>query len=241
MSADSLNEAAGFPLTRPSAVLGAASSDPQVRARAWEALVAGYWLPAYKHVRVKWRASAADAADQVQSFFARAVERDFFQGYDPQRARFRTFFKLCLDRAVSNAGAAERREKRGGGGPALDFAAAERELEQAGAAAWESPEDCFDREWKRALFSRALVALERWALEQGKPQVWQAFASYDLAEPPRPRYEDLAQRLGVPATTITNHLALARRTLRGLVRDELAALTANDRELFEEASAVGVW
>lgn len=240
MSADTFNEAAGFPLTRPSAVQGAASGDPAERARAWDALVAGYWLPAYKHVRVKWRAGAADAADLVQSFFARAMERDFFQGYEPSRARFRTFFKLCLDRHVSNAAAAEQRDKRGGGALALDFAAAERELEQAGAAAWESPEDCFDREWKRALFARALVALERWCREQGKSQVWEAFAAYDLAEPPRPRYEDLARQLGVPATTITNHLSLARRTLRALVRDELAALTASDRELFEEASAVGV-
>lgn len=238
--AASASDVRGFPLTRQSAVRGAASEDPEVRERSWTTLVGAYWKPAYKHVRVKWSLPAADAADQVQAFFARAVERDLFEGYDPDRARFRTFFKVCLDRQVSNAAAAAQREKRGGPIAALDFDAAERELAQAGAAAWQSPEDCFDREWRRALFSRGLDALQAWCEAEDKRAVWEAFARYDLCDPPRPRYQDLAAQLGLPATTVTNHLALARRKLRQLVLAELEALTATDRELEEETAAVGL-
>lgn len=238
--ADSLNEAAGFPATRRSAVLGAASDDPIVRERSWQALVQAYWKPAYKHVRVKWNAPAADAADQVQAFFERAVRQDFFAGYEPAKARFRTFFKLCLDRHVSNAGQAALREKRGGPAAALDFADAERELELAGAAAWESPEELFDREFKRALFARGLAALEVWCTAEGKQEVWSAFCRYDLADPPRPKYDAIAAELKLPVTTITNHLSLARRKLKALVWDELTELTASDGELREEASAAGL-
>jgi DNA-directed RNA polymerase specialized sigma24 family protein len=237
---DSLSEAAGFPGTRRSAVLGAASDDPIVRERSWRALVEAYWKPAYKHVRVKWKAQAPDAADHVQAFFERAVHREFFAGYQPERARFRTFFKLCLDRHVSSAGQAAAREKRGGLAAALDFADAERELELAGAAAWESPEEVFEREFKRALFGRGVQALEAWCRSEGKPQVWEAFRRYDLGDPPRPKYDALASELSLPVTTITNHLALARRKLKELVLGELQLVTASDGELREEVSEAGL-
>lgn len=48
--------------------------------------------------------------------------------YDPARARFRTYLRLCLDGFASNARKAERRLKRGGDVTLvpLDFQAAER-------------------------------------------------------------------------------------------------------------------
>jgi RNA polymerase sigma factor (sigma-70 family) len=228
----------GFPTTRRSAVRGAASSDAAERERSWTALLNGYWRPAYKHLRVKWKLGREEAEDTVQSFFARAVEKDFFKGYQPERARFRTFLKLCLDRHHANERTAQARQKRAA--PALDFASAEAELDRAGAAAFEHPDECFDREWRRHVFARAVEALEAWCRSEGKPQVFEAFRRYDLCEPPRPRYEDLAAALGLPVTTITNHLALARRQLRQQVLEQLAELTATERELAEEASLFGL-
>ena len=239
MPDDSAIGNARFPTTHRSAVQGAQSSDAALRERSWTALVAAYWKPAYKHVRIKWKASPADAEDATQGFFEQAMTAEIFAPFDPARARFRTFFRLCLDRFVSSERKAQGRQKRGGGAAALplDFADAEHELALAGAAAWESPEEGFDREWRRSVFSLAIDALKKELSAAGKEACFAMFEAYDLcASPTRPTYEDLAVAHGVPVTTVTNQLAFARRELRRLAHATLAEITATDEELGGEAA-----
>ena len=78
--------------------------------------------------------SPDDAADLTQGFFLRAFEKDFFAGFDPSRARFRTYLRTCLDGFVANARKADARLKRGGGVTLIpiDFDEAERELRLPG-------------------------------------------------------------------------------------------------------------
>lgn len=185
------------------------SADATERERSWETLVAAYWKPAYKHVRLKWKQTPQAAEDTVQSFFARALERDFFAAYDPGKVRFRTFFKLCLDRHQSK----ERQRVL-----QVDFSEAEAELSKA--AAPDDPESVFDREWKRQLFAAAIAE----ARAQVDATVFRIFEQYDLSEPPRPRYEDLAREHGVPVTQVTNHLAKVRRLVREAVQRRLGEL-----------------
>ncbi len=231
--------AAPFPNTLGSALDGARSIEPVVRDRAWALLVAAYWKPAYKHVRVHWRASRDDAQDMIQGFFERALERDFFTGYDPSRARFRTFFRVCLDRYVSNEHKARTRQKRGGALAALDFDSAEGEIARADVAAWAAPDDCFERESQRALLGVAIDDLREDCSARGREAVFAAFEAYDLAPPDaRPTYDEIGGRLGLAATTVTNHLALARRELRRCVADRLRAISTSDDELAAELGAV---
>jgi RNA polymerase sigma factor (sigma-70 family) len=227
-----------FPATRASALEGVKSADPRERERSWQVLVAAYWKPAYKHVRVRWRAAPEDAEDAIQGFFERAVEKDVFAPYDAGRGRFRTFFRVCLDRHVANVVKAGARQKRGGGARALslDFDEAEEELARAGAAAWDWPEDCFDREWRRSMLALAIEALRRECEEAGKATVFAAFERYDLCDAPeRPTYDALGRELGVPATTVTNHLAFARRELRRIALAKLREITGSDGEQEAEA------
>jgi RNA polymerase sigma factor (sigma-70 family) len=226
-----------FPTTHWSAIVGARSPDGAERERSWGALVRAYWKPAYKHLRVRWRTSPEDAEDAIQGFFARAMEKDFFATYDPERARFRTFLRVCLDRFASNEAKARNRLKRGGAATALslELTKAEEEIARAGAAAWESPEDCFEREWRRNVFVLALDALRAECEARGKGSCFTVFERYDLCEPSeRPTYDDLARALEIPTTTVTNHLAYARRELRRLVLEKLSEITATDDELHLE-------
>jgi RNA polymerase sigma factor (sigma-70 family) len=235
--ASSLSSAGGnFPTTVGSAIRGAASTETHERDRSWAVLAAAYWKPAYKHLRVRWGMPREDARDLVQDFFERAMERGFFADFDATRARFRTFFRVCLDRHAANQQKAGRREKRGGPLAAvpLDFDEAEGELARAGAAAWESPESCFDREWRRSVLATAIEALRAECEEKGKASAFEVFSRYDLSEGPRPTYDALAQELGIPATTVTNHLAFTRREVRRLALIHLEALSANDDELRAE-------
>lgn len=227
----------GFPTTRRSAIMGARDEDEQERRRSWEALASAYWKPAYKHVRVRWRRSPEQAADLIQAFFEQAMHKDFFATYDAEIARFRTFFRTCLDRFVSNSAKAESRLKRGGGAEILsfEFDAAESELALANANAVASPEECFDREWRRSVLSLAIEALRRECQAQGKQTCFAVFERYDLADDERPTYETIGRELGIPVTTVTNHLAYARRELRRIALEQLETLTASRRELREEA------
>src|SRR5258706_15713678 len=86
-----------FPATRHSIVAAMRSPRADERRSAFDTLVTAYWKPVFKYMRLKWHAPPEDAADLTQGFFLRALEKDFFAGFDPSRARFRTYLRTCLD------------------------------------------------------------------------------------------------------------------------------------------------
>ncbi len=119
-----------FPATRHTMVAGMQSTNPEVKRAGHDTLVSTYWQPVYVYLRIKWRATPVDAQDLTQEFFMRALEKSFFESYEPAKGRFRTFLRTCLDGFMSNQRKAERRLKRGGGvlPVALDFDDAGREI-----------------------------------------------------------------------------------------------------------------
>ena len=229
---------APVPPTRPSMVEGARSEDAGERRAAFERVVQAYWQPVYAYLRMRG-AAPEDAEDLTQGFFARAFEKRFFDGYDPARARFRTFVRTCLDGYAANERAADRRLKRGGGVPvlSLDFAAAERALPEPAAPA-SDPDDVFHREWVRAVCAEAVEEVRRRCRASGREAALQLFERCDLsdlADADRPSYAVLAGELGLPPTQVTNLLASARREFRAALRDTLRARTASDAECEDEA------
>src|SRR5688572_26926504 len=148
----------GFPPTRHSVLAALAAGEEEERRRGADALITAYWKPACAYLRIRWRASDEDAKDLVQGFFARALEKSFFAGFDPGRARFRTFLRACLDAYVANARSDARRLKRGGGATLLS-------LDEDGgvsgtlASGDEGPEETFHREWVREVVAAAVAAL----------------------------------------------------------------------------------
>src|SRR5215469_9941991 len=86
-----------FPPTRHSTIRALWSTDAEERSRAYESLISAYWMPVYKYLRIRWEKSIDDAKDLTQGFFMEAMEKHFFERFDPERARFRTFLRTCLD------------------------------------------------------------------------------------------------------------------------------------------------
>lgn len=214
-----------FPTTRHSLIDCAAGTGTMAR-EALDAIVAVYWKPAYKHVRIQWRRSNEEAKDMVQGFFAALIEQQILVGFDPSKARFRTYLKGCLDHFVMKQDERANRLKRGGGATMLcDFEAAEREI--AGAP---SVEDVFLREWQRQMFALGLEDLRAFCQSTGKSVQHAVFEAYDLADGDRPSYAELATRHAIPVTSVTNYLAWARRELRRLVLLRLSSVTSGDRE-----------
>jgi RNA polymerase sigma factor (sigma-70 family) len=218
-----------FPSTQVS-LLQAATAGGALTAEAMERIAELYWKPVYRFVRYKFRQSNEDAKDLTQSFFASAIERDFFQRFDPARASFRTYVRMAVERFAANEYTAAQRLKRGGG---VEFEAVDEQ-----AASSESPEEIFEREWRRQLLALALDDLRAECERTGKASQWAVFKAYDLAEGERPSYAELGARHGVRETQVTNYLAWARRTLRALVEVRLRGVTAGERELREEMRRV---
>jgi RNA polymerase sigma factor (sigma-70 family) len=228
-----------FPPTRASIVGAAKSADAAERARALETLVAAYWKPVYRHVRRKWGKEHEEACDLTQDFFAELLERDLLARFDPERAKLRTYLRVCVDGLVANAAKAAGRQKRGGGALvlSLDLEGARDELERSAPGRDETPEREFEREWARSVLSLGLARLHAELDGRGKGVAARLFEIYDLGaegDPPPP-YADLARRFGLSLSDVTNGLSLARRELRRIVLDLLREMTGSEEEVRLEA------
>jgi len=228
-----------FPVTRLSVVERTRSGDAETRRLALATIIEAYWKPVYKHLRLKWSLDPDHAADLTQEFFTIALEKDVVARFDPSKARFRTYLRLCVDGFAGNARKAERRLKRGGGAELLplDFQTAEGEM-----ATHEPPaaevEDVFYREWVRVLMERSVADLRQHADSIGRPVMFDIFARYDLADDDgdRPTYAEIGAALNLTPATVTNHLAAMRRRFRAIVLDRLRELTSSDDEWEAEAA-----
>lgn len=119
----------------------------------------------------------------------------------------------------------------------LDFGEAEQEL--VGLVRSDSPEDYFDKEWVRSLFSIGLERLRARCEAAEKLTQYRLFERYDLAEEyPRPSYAELAQEFGLAVTDVTNYLSSARREFQRCVLDQLRQMTATDEEFRREAQTL---
>lgn len=239
---------AAFPATRRSIVAAAASSDPAVRARAFDALVRVYWTPVFEYVRLRWRVPREDAEDLTQGFFAKALEKRWFDRYDAGRARFRTFVRTCLDGYAANEWKAAGRVKRGGGLERVDL----RDAEAAGETGdVPDPDELFRREWVRGLFGLAVADLreeceaaghdvrfaifERYDLEDGAPDAARAAPGPDGKAAGRLRYRDLAEAYGLTEPQVVSALSRTRRRFREIVLDRLREACGTDAEFRAEA------
>lgn len=161
-----------FPSTQLS-LLEAVSPGGALPNEALERVSALYWKPVYRFIRVKFRKSNEDAKDLTQSFFATALQRDFFGRFDPAKASFRTYLRMAVERFAAGQHAADGRQKRGGG---VEF-----EPVQDQAVTTESPEDVFEREWQRQLFTLGLEDLRAHCAVCAKQLQFEIFEAYDLA------------------------------------------------------------
>jgi DNA-directed RNA polymerase specialized sigma24 family protein len=229
-----------FPLTQRSVVVAVRSRDPEERARAFDAIVAVYWRPAHRCLRMRWGASDEDAEDLAQGFFAHALEKGVFARFDPARGRFRTYLLTCLDGYAANERRASQRLKRGGGATVIPL---DREdgagMEESAAGA--DLDTYFEREWARSLFSLAVEALRQRCRGTRHETAFRLFEAYDLEGTDagnQPDYASLAAAHGIPVTQVTNLLAWARREFRAIVLAKLRELTASEEEFRAEARSL---
>jgi RNA polymerase sigma factor (sigma-70 family) len=238
---DHFGNRAAFPPTRGSLLVTLRSGDPSERQRALDALLSVYWKPVYKYIRLKWNKDAAAAEDLTQEFFAEVIERNLLDRYDPQKAKLRTYLRLCVDGLAANEHKASQRLKRGGGVQVipLDFITAEGEVAELEIPDPGNEEDFFAREWARSIFELSLARLQQECEERGKSIHFKLLELYDVDEGGKEMtYQDAASQFSIKPTDVTNYLAYARREFRKIVLQQIRLMTATDEEYRRDARAL---
>lgn len=226
-----------FPPTRNSVIERMRSPDASARREAFGDLVEGYWKPVYKYLRAHWRVSDDEAQETTQAFFSEAFQKEWLARYEPGKARFRTFVRLCADRFLMNARQSASRIKRGGEVQVLplDFAGAEAEMVRHGMTAAADGEAFFRREFVRTLFDRAVGEVRREFAESGRHVHLELFERYDVDPADDVSYAALAREFGLTEAKVTNYLALVRRRFRARALDALRSLSGTDEEFRRDA------
>jgi RNA polymerase sigma-70 factor (ECF subfamily) len=218
------------------------AADDEARAALGE-LAEAYWPPLYAYARR--RGSERDeAADLVQGFFARLVEKGGLEAEQRERDRFRAFLLTAFQRFCANRAADARALKRGGGKAPLSLEALTLDREEDGLrdlaelAGGEPPERTFQRRWALQVMERALARL---ALEQeraGKRDLYGALRPHLSPGEAAPPHAEVAARLGTSEGAVKVALHRLRRRYGELVREEVAGTLADPTAVEAELAAL---
>lgn len=207
---------------------------------ALEELVRAYWPPLYAFARARG-ATSDDAADLVQGFFARSLEKG---GLVPRerRARFRAFLLASFQYFCANEHERATAEKRGGG-VALEELGERRADEDARRAPAESPERAFERRYAQRVLERTLARLRAEQERAEKSMLFARLCPHLTGDDEAAPYEELARELGGTAGALKVAVHRLRRRYGELLREEVAGTLADpaeiDAELAELRAALG--
>ena len=218
-----------FPRTRWT-LIRSAQSDPAVRARALQELLAVYWRPLYVFVRRKGL-SAEEAEDAVQELTLLLLERDFLERLDPARGKLRSFLMTAASNHLANRHEKAVAAKRGGGAAAVEIDApgVEAKLSEHPADA----ERAFQQEWAATLLESALVRLREEFARGERTGPFEVVALYFGTDDPPPYKETAAKhRMTVPGLKAFLHRARLR--FRELVKEAIADTVGDEAQAEEE-------
>lgn len=228
----------GFPAaTAWSVIVGARDRTSPDWEKHLDSLIRRYWKPVCRYLIRRWNCTPEDAADLTQEFFGRLYEKNFIEGAAPERGRFRTFLKLKLRDLVVDDLRRKSALKRGGPAGIVSLQALEGDRSKQPAWAGLSPEEEFDRLWAVELLNSAVAKLEETLRAEGKPELYQAFWSCTLAEPPK-SYQECADKLGVRVRDVGHYVFRARFKLRNIIIDLVRELVEKEEEVADEVSHV---
>jgi RNA polymerase sigma-70 factor (ECF subfamily) len=220
-----------FPETRWTLIL-AAQGAPERRQQALTELLQTYWQPLYVYLRRKGL-GPEEAADAVQGFAVRVLEKDFLSKLDPRRGRLRGFLKTSLNHYLSNLREEASAEKRGGRVKivSLDFDAAE----QAVGAAPPDAEQAYLRGWAERVVEGALATLRSEFTSGGRKGPLDVLVRYFQGED-LDSYSVVAAEHAMTVPQLKSFLHRARARFRELVVAEVADTVADAAEVEQEMS-----
>ncbi|MBI1176620.1 sigma-70 family RNA polymerase sigma factor [bacterium] len=233
-SASSLPRRDGlFVTTRWTAVLQAGRKSSPDSDRALADLCRTYWYPLYAFVRRRCQ-SREDAEDLTQGFFEKFLSKNYLEGLNAERGKFRAFLLASLKHFLANEWDKTGRQKRGGGAQVLSLnwqSADERfHIDPPDHA---SPDRLFDREWAITLLEQVVERLRTECVADGRAELFEQSRGYLMLGEAAIPYADAAEKLGLEEGAVRVAVHRLRKRYRQLLRDEIAQ-TINDPAQVQE-------
>ena len=213
---------------------------PEVRRNGLEDLTRNYWKPVYHYLRVAWAKSNDDAKDLTQAFFLWLTDVQALKRYLPERGSFRTFLKALLRHFVQHHDEAMDRLKRGGGRTILPLDQESESLQEVlPDGGTTTPEEAFEKEWRRSIIARAVELVKKRLASGGTSVKFQVFEKYYLQGQPdrRPTYESIAGELKLRGNEVQHYLSDVREEVRSEIRAQIALIVSNPEDLQDEWNA----
>jgi RNA polymerase sigma factor (sigma-70 family) len=221
-----------FPTTRWTLVAAAGGDGPDAH-RALGSLCEGYWYPLYAYARRRGN-SPEQAQDQVQEFFTRFLEHDYFERADPERGRFRSFLLASFNYYLRDDAGRARAQKRGGGVTPLPFEVSRgEELYALEPFHEETPERIYERQWARTLLNRTIEKLRSEFVPHGRLEHFNKLKPCLQGDSDTP-YAELAREMETTEPALKVAIHRLRRRYRDLIRAEIADIVADPADIDSE-------
>lgn len=225
-----------FATTRWTVVL--AAGEKEQASLALEELCRVYWYPIYAYVRRRCD-SKEDAEDLTQAFFARFLQKNYLEGLNAERGRFRAFLLAALKNFLANEWDRQRSQKRGGHliQLSLDWKTADEQFQLADSR-FGSPDKAFDREWAMALLANVIERLKSAYCSEGRQNQFEYLKGFLTAEKGALSYAEVAPALGMEEGAVRVAVHRLRKRYRSMLRDEIAQTLSEASNVDDEIRAL---
>ncbi len=208
----------GFCTTRWTQVSKAKADSPEGR-RALAELCNAYYEPVAAFLRCELR--DADAARELaHDFFARLLAGGAIARAEQERGRFRSYLLGAVKHFLSHHREAARRLRRGSG--VENISLHETEARSVPDAAVLSPDAAFDRQWALTVVARAMEALRRELVAEGRAAFFEQAKPWLTGDAARGDQTVLAASCGMSANALKVAVHRLKRRFRELLNAEVA-------------------
>lgn len=227
-----------FATTHWTVVLTAGRRSTPEAGQALEELCRTYWYPLYAYVRRQGH-SKEDAEDLTQSFFARFLEKNYLEGLESERGKFRAFLLAALKHFLANERNLASRQKRGGCLKALslDWENADTRY-HSDAADQFSPDRLFDRAWAVTLLERVIIRLRDECAAEDKAELFDHLKPFLMLGTGAIPYAEAAADTGMTEGALRVVVHRLRRRYRELLRLEIAQTLSHPAQVEAEMQAL---
>ena len=227
-----------FATTHWTVVLAAGHGSALQADRALEELCRQYWYPLYAFVRRQGH-SKEDAEDLTQGFFARLLERNYFESLRSEKGRFRAFLLASLKHFIANEGDRARRQKRGAGAALLSLDLQDADMRyQIEPAHQLSPDKLYDRAWVLTLLEQVITRLRNELVSEGKADLFENLKPFLMAGKSAVPGAEVAAKAGLTDGALRVAVHRLRKRYRELLREEIAQTLADPTQAEEEIKAL---
>lgn len=183
----------------------------------------------------------SDARDLAHDFFAELLRGHRLDKLEREKGRFRSYLLGALKHFLSHHWARNGTAKRGG--KAVSVSLNETGIEEREGAALQDgrtlpPDSWFDRHWAINVLDHALTALEAESEAEGKLEQFRLLTPWLTGEAEHGDQADLAERMGVPASTLKSLVHRVRRRFRAAVRNEIGRTLSESADIETEMAAL---